>query len=133
VRKKTAHEAAQDYAAKRWFDEAPSRGCRPQPIAMPIIEHPALLIQAALQETFRPTSPIEIYSDDEPIFRPKSAEEDGWIPIDEILGTYDYKTQTITIFHRNIDKFAREQFNCPYLDLEILVRVYTNTLMRWNT
>lgn len=123
-KKKNAKEAAQVYAVKRLLDGAPSRRRLLQSIAMPIPEHPAVLIQAALQETFRPRSPIEIYSDDQPSFRPQSPEEEGLVPIDILFGKYDYKTQTITIFHRNIERFASKQFKCPYLDLEILVRLH---------
>jgi hypothetical protein len=80
-----------------------------------------VLSQAAFQETFRPTSPTEVYSEDQPSFIPRSAEEDDWIPIDVLLGCYRPKTRTIIIFQR---AFAKHPLRCNVFDLETIVRLH---------
>jgi hypothetical protein len=88
------------------------------------IEHPALLIQAALREVFRPTTPTEVYSDEQPVFIQPPPQKDSWIPIDVLLGNYDPKTRTIRIFYKNIQHFAETTFSCPISDLETIVRLH---------
>lgn len=92
--------------------------------SIPPLEHPAILIQAALQEIFRPSSPLEIYSDEQPTFTPPSPQEDPWIPIDILLGCYQPKVRTIRIFHRNVQHFAGTAFRCGVSDLELIVRLH---------
>lgn len=102
----------------RWGSRRDSDG------SIPPVEHPAILIQAALQETFRPASPTEIYSDDRPTFVPRSPQEEDWVPIDILLGCYQARNRTIRIFHRNIQHFASAEFHCNVSDLEAIVRLH---------
>jgi len=92
--------------------------------SLPRVEHPTILMQAALGETFRPTSPMEVYSDDQPTFAPQSPEQEHWVPIDILLGCYSSKSRIITIFHKNIVQFATAKFNCIPADLELIVRLH---------
>jgi hypothetical protein len=92
--------------------------------SLPGLEHPAIITQAAFEETFRPASPIEVYSDDRPVFVPRSRAEDSWIPIDVMLGCYDHQYRIIKIFHKNVQNFASAKFNCAPLDLEFIVRLH---------
>ncbi len=94
------------------------------PGTIPLVQHPAVLVQAAFQEIFRPTSPTEIYSEDQPTFMPRSAEEEDWIPIDVLLGCYRPQNRTIFIFHRNIEHCATHRLHCDVSDLEIVVRLH---------
>ena len=91
---------------------------------LPRIEHPAILTQAALEETFRPASPLEVYSDDQPSFTPQAPEQENWIPIDVLLGIYQFRSRKIKIFHKNIVYFADATFNCKPSDLEFIVRLH---------
>jgi hypothetical protein len=91
---------------------------------LPGLEHPAIITQAAFEETFRPASPIEIYSDDRPVFVPKSQFEDSWIPIDVLLGCYEPQKRMIKIFRKNVEHFASAKFNCSPHDLEFIVRLH---------
>jgi hypothetical protein len=93
------------------------------PGTVPNVYHPAVLIQAAFQETFRPASPIEVYSEDQPVI-PRSAAEEGWIPIDVLLGCYRPRNRTILIFRRNIERFANNPLHCDVSDLEAIVRLH---------
>jgi len=88
------------------------------------IEHPAILIQGAFQEIFRPVSPSEVYSDEQPFFVPQSAEQESLLPIDILFGRYFWKTRTIKIFHKNIAHFATSKFKSPELDLQLIVRLH---------
>ena len=101
--------------------------------SLPPVEHPAILTQAALEETFRPASPAEIYSDDQPTFVSQSPEQDRWVPIDIVLGCYLSKSRIIKIFHKNIAYFATAKFNCIPTDLELIVRLheYAHALIIW--
>jgi hypothetical protein len=92
--------------------------------SLPGLEHPAIITQAAFEETFRPASPIEVYSDDRPVFVRKSQSEDPWIPIDVLLGCYDPQGRIIKIFHKNVEHFASAKFNCAPRDLEFIVRLH---------
>src|SRR5919109_264643 len=78
---------------------------------LPYVKHPAILVQVALRETFRPKSPLESFSDAQPRLKPQTAEEEKLIPIDELLGQYDYKKQSIEIFTKNITHFAKSELN----------------------
>ncbi len=119
----TPDELARAYVVTRRCSGRGSRGDI-QPGTIPLVQHPAVLIQAALQETFRPTAPTEVYSEDQPSFMPRSAEEENWIPIDMLLGCYTMKTRTVTIFHRNIERFANHPLQCNVSDLETIVRLH---------
>ena len=92
--------------------------------SLPRVDHPAILMQAAIQETFRPASPTEVYSDARPIFVAPSPEAEGQIPIDILLGCYLSRTRTIKIFCKNIAHFASTEFNCNATDLEVIVRLH---------
>lgn len=92
--------------------------------SLPGITHPAILVQAALEETFRPASPTEVYSDEQPIFTPQLAEQERCVPIDVLFGCYSWKSRIIKIFHKNIVHFAITKFNCLASDLELIVRLH---------
>jgi hypothetical protein len=92
--------------------------------SLPGLEHPAIITQAAFEETFRPASPIEVYSDDRPVLVSRSPSEDPLIPIDELLGRYDPQTQIIKIFHKNVASYASGIFDCAPRDLEFIVRLH---------
>jgi hypothetical protein len=91
---------------------------------LPRVKHPAVLVQASLQETFRPNSPLEVFSDAQPRFRPQSQEEEKLIPIDELLGQYNYKKRSIEIFAKNIIHFAESELKCDVGSLEYIVRIH---------
>lgn len=91
---------------------------------LPRIKHPAVLVQASPQETFRPNSPVEIFSDAQPRFRPQAPEEENLIPIDEVLGRYNYRRRTIEIFYKNIAYFAEAELKCDVSSLEYVVRIH---------
>ena len=90
---------------------------------LPRVTHPAILLQAALQETFRPNSPVEMYSDAQPRFRPLANEPESLIPIDELLGQYNYRKRSIEIFKRNIAYFSNS-LACDLTNLEYIVRLH---------
>jgi hypothetical protein len=85
---------------------------------------PPLLVQEANLEVFRPSSPAEVYSTDQPAFSPRSPEEENWIPIDVLLGRYEAGRRTIKIFYRNVWKYASSHLRCRPADLEYVVRVH---------
>jgi hypothetical protein len=91
---------------------------------LPRVEHPAILVQAAMQEVFRPHSPLEIFSDEQPSFKPQRQEEEGLIPIDEVLGRYDHKSRSIHIFVKNVTHFASAALKCDVRSLEYIVRIH---------
>ena len=96
----------------------------PQCGLLPRVKHPAVLVQASLQETFRPNSPLEVFSDAQPRFRPQSQEEEKLIPIDELLGQYNYRKRSIEIFAKNIIHFAESELKCDVGRLEYIVRIH---------
>lgn len=86
--------------------------------------HPAVAIQSVTDEVFRPSSPVEVFSDERPVFVPETPEEDGWIPIDILLGCYFPIERKIKMFWRNIEQYSCHPFNCPPKDLEFIVRLH---------
>lgn len=115
-------EWAEAMVAAHILAGGPLRGGWSRPLLS--IAHPAVLIQAALQETFRPTSPAEVYSDDRPAFAPETAEQEEWIPIDILLGCYDPSRREIKIFTRNVIHFASTVFKRDAADVEFIVRLH---------
>ena len=91
---------------------------------LPYVKHPAILVQVALRETFRPKSPLESFSDAQPRLKPQTAEEEKLIPIDELLGQYNYKKRSIEIFAKNIIHFAESELKCDVGSLEYVVRIH---------
>jgi hypothetical protein len=67
---------------------------------------------------------LESFSDAQPRLKPQTAEEEKLIPIDELLGQYDYKKQSIEIFTKNITHFAKSELNCDVASLEYIVRIH---------
>ena len=119
----TADQLAKTYIiTQRLGGRNMRRGIQPGKVLF--AEHPAVLVQAAFLETFRPTSPTEVYSDKMPNFIPSSREEEGWIPIDVLLGSYKPKTRTIVIYRKPIARFASHPLKCGVSDLEFIVRLH---------
>ena len=86
--------------------------------------HPAVAIQLATDEVFRPSSPMEVYSDERPFFVPQDHEQEDWIPIDVLLGRYIPTERKIKVFRLNIEQYSRHPFNCTAEDLEFIVRMH---------
>lgn len=118
----TLKEWAEAMVAAHVLAGGPLRRGRSRPLLC--LQHPAVLIQAALQETFRPTSPVEVYSDHRPDFAPQTAEQEEWIPIDILLGCYEPSSREIKIFIRNIIHFADTVFKRNPSDVEFIVRLH---------
>lgn len=91
---------------------------------LPYPQHPAVMIQTVSHQTFRPTSPTEVYSDERPIFVPQTREEETWRPIDILYGLYEPHSRTIKIFIKNIEHDAYYLFRCYSSDFEFIVRLH---------
>lgn len=85
---------------------------------------PSVLIQSVIGQVFRPVSPMEDYSEEQPRFFPQSPEDEALIPIDELLGRYVPAEVTIRIFIKNIERYANKPLGCDPSDLEFLVRIH---------
>jgi hypothetical protein len=68
--------------------------------------------------------PPWIFSDAQPRLRPRTQEEEKLIPIDELLGKYNYRKRSIEIFTKNILHFAESELKCDVSSLEYLVRIH---------
>ena len=79
-------------------------------------------MQAATRHVFRPTSPVEIYSNHRPTLL--SGGNEDYIPICQLLGQYSAQERLITIYHRNIEQVAQSRLSCTSLELATVVRVH---------
>ncbi len=86
--------------------------------------HPSIHIQQIFHQLYRPTSPIEIYSDKMPRYTPQPDDEDGLIPIDEVLGSYDSDKRMVVIYIKNVEKYAKNPFQTDADKLKYIVELH---------
>ncbi len=85
--------------------------------------HPGILVQQAMKNVFAPARLSERYSAEQPIFAPQSPDEDPQVPIDQVLGKYDDRKRLITIYVKNIARFAKK-LQCTEAELLYVVRLH---------
>jgi hypothetical protein len=86
-------------------------------------DEPALLVPRIARNPVLCGGPVEHFSQDMPVWAPKTPDEDSLCPIDVLYGTYDPKTRSIDIFVHRIRQDAKS-FGAEPNELLEIVRIH---------